>query len=116
MIIGKAETGSLATGTLGAILASTCCVGPLILLSLGIGGAWVSNLALLEPYRWVFLGVAIASLAFAWRKIFRPALVCRPGEVCAQPPARGVYKVAFWCVAALVLLAATFPYMAPLFY
>ena len=31
-------------GTLGAILASSCCIAPLLLLSLGISGAWIGNL------------------------------------------------------------------------
>ncbi|MBS0307555.1 MAG: mercury transporter MerT, partial [Proteobacteria bacterium] len=32
---------SLVVGVLAAIGASVCCVGPLVLLLLGIGGAWV---------------------------------------------------------------------------
>ena len=34
--------GALAAGDLAAILASACCLGPLVLLSLGIGGAWIA--------------------------------------------------------------------------
>ena len=40
--------GSIAAGVLAAIGASVCCVGPLVLLALGISGAWVSNLTALE--------------------------------------------------------------------
>ena len=36
---------------LAAIGASICCVGPLLLLSLGIGGAWVSTLTSMESVR-----------------------------------------------------------------
>ena len=32
---------SLAAGIIAAIGASVCCVGPLLLLALGIGGAWI---------------------------------------------------------------------------
>jgi mercuric ion transport protein len=35
--------GSLVAGALAAIGASVCCVGPLVLLTLGIGGAWASR-------------------------------------------------------------------------
>ena len=38
-------------GALGAILASSCCIVPLLLLSLGISGAWIGNLTALEPYK-----------------------------------------------------------------
>jgi mercuric ion transport protein len=41
--------GALATGGLAAILASTCCLGPLVLVALGVSGAWIGNLTLLEP-------------------------------------------------------------------
>ncbi|MHB1142331.1 MAG: mercuric ion transporter MerT [Sulfuricaulis sp.] len=108
--------GSLATGGLAAILASTCCLGPLVLVSLGLGGAWVSNLTALEPFRPWFLGAALVALFFAWRRIFRPAVACKPGEVCAVPATRRAYKITFWAVAALVAVGIGFPYMAPFFY
>lgn len=41
--------GSLVAGVMSAIAASVCCVGPLLLLALGIGGAWIGNLTALEP-------------------------------------------------------------------
>ena len=83
-------------GGLAAILASTCCLGPLILVMLGISGAWIGNLAVLEPYRPFFIGVALIALAFAWRRIYRPATVCVPGEVCAVPQVRRIYRWIFW--------------------
>lgn len=108
--------GSLVAGGLAAILASVCCLGPLVLISLGFGGAWLSNLTVLEPYRPIFLGVALVALFFAWRRIFRPAMECAPGQICAAPQVRTRYKAIFWVVAALVLLAFVFPYLLPLFY
>jgi len=47
--------GALLTGGLAAILASTCCLGPLVLITLGVSGAWISNLTLLEPYQPLFI-------------------------------------------------------------
>lgn len=108
--------GALVAGGLAAILASTCCLGPLILVMLGISGAWIGNLAVLEPYRPIFIGVALIALAFAWRRIYRPATVCAPGEVCAVPQVRRTYRWIFWIVAALVLVAFAFPYVVPYFY
>ncbi len=108
--------GALAAGGLAAILASTCCLGPLVLITLGFSGAWIGNLTALEPYRPIFIGVALVALFFAWRRIFRSARACAPDDVCAVPQVRTTYKVIFWIVAALVVIALAFPYLAPLFY
>jgi mercuric ion transport protein len=108
--------GALAAGGLAAILASTCCLGPLVLITLGISGAWIGNLTALEPYRPIFIGVAVVALFFAWRRIFRPAQACEPDAVCALPRTRMIYKALFWVVAALVVVALAFPYVVPLFY
>jgi len=105
-------------GVIAAIAASLCCVGPLVLVMLGIGGAWVANLAVLEPFRPYFLGAAVIALFFAWKKIYRTpaAAACTPGSLCAMPQTNRIYKVLFWMVAVLVVLAMVFPYLAPLFY
>lgn len=112
----KSKSGALALGGLAAILASTCCLGPLVLIALGFSGAWIGNLKILEPYRPLFIAVALIALFFAWLRIYRPAEKCLPGEVCALPQAKRLYKSLFWVVAALVLIALSFPYIAPLFY
>jgi mercuric ion transport protein len=112
----RTGTGALAAGGLSALLASACCVGPLVLVSLGLGGAWVSNLTALEPYRPIFLGAALIALILAFRRIYRPAAACKPGEVCAIPRVSRAYKGMFWTVAVLVLFALLSPYLAPLFY
>jgi len=104
-------------GVIAAIAASLCCIGPLVLVMLGIGGAWVSKLSVMEPFRPYALGLAIIFLFFAWKKIYRaPATVCTPGSLCAMPHTNRVYKVLFWSVAALIVLALASPYIAPLFY
>lgn len=112
----KGERGALVAGGLAALLASTCCLGPLVLVTLGVGGAWIGNLTALEPYQPLFLGAALVALFFAHRRIFRPVQDCKPGEVCAVPQVRRGYQVVFWIVAALVIVALAFPYVLPLFY
>lgn len=103
-------------GGLAAILASTCCLGPLVLILLGVSGAWIGNLTAFEPYRPLFIVVAVAALFFASRQIFRPAVACNPGEVCAVPQVRTAYKALFGLAAVLTLIAVSFPFVAPLFY
>jgi mercuric ion transport protein len=108
--------GALFVGGLAAILASTCCLGPLVLVVLGVSGAWIGNLTKLEPYRWYFIGGAVLALFFAGRHIFRPIKPCGPGEVCAMPQTRRVYKILFGIVSVLVLIALVYPYVARFFY
>jgi mercuric ion transport protein len=104
----------LSVGGIAALLAGACCVAPLALVSLGLGGAWLANLQLLEPYRPVFIAVALAALGFAGWRIYRPAPACRPGDICAVPKVRRGYKIGFWIVGALLLGMLGFPYLAPL--
>jgi len=108
--------GSLIAGGIAALLASACCLGPLVLVTLGFSGAWIGNLTALEPYRPWLIGAAVVAMVFAWRQIYRPAGACDPGDICAVPRVRTAYKVIFWIVALLILIAMGFPYVLPLFY
>jgi mercuric ion transport protein len=86
------------------------------LVLLGVSGAWIGNLTKLEPYRLYFVGGALVALFFAGRRIFRPTQSCQPGEICALPQTRRVYRILFAIVAALVLIALVFPYVVRFFY
>lgn len=110
------ESSVLAVGGVAAALASTCCLGPLILVALGFSGAWIGNLAALEPFRPWFIAAAAGALFFAGRRIFRKAEICRPGEICSVPQTRRAYKAIFGIVTALVVIAIVFPYLARFFY
>lgn len=107
---------ALAAGSVAAILASVCCLGPLVLVSLGVSGAWLGNFRVFEPFRPLFLSAAFVALFFAWRRIYRPAVVCKPGEACAASQVRSAYKAIFWGVTALIGGSTFFPYVLPLFY
>jgi mercuric ion transport protein len=107
---------ALFAGGIAAVLASACCLGPLILVTVGVSGAWIGNLTRLEPYRPVFIVIALVALLFAWRNIYRPVQACRPGEVCALPQTRRLYKILFWACVALTLVALVYPFLAKYFY
>lgn len=116
--IGKQEKAglrALMAGGLAALLAATCCVGPLALITLGFSGVWVSKLAALQPYQPLFMGAALVALFFAGKRIWRPAAQCAPGEVCALPQVKRAYQVLFVAVCALLLLALVFPLIADCF-
>jgi mercuric ion transport protein len=108
---------ALAVAALAGIGASLCCVGPLALVTLGVSGAWISNLTLLEPYRWIFAALALGSMGYAWRQIYRAPAAgqCEPGAACASPQASRLQRTLFWIVGLLVLAGLSFPYVAPRF-
>ena len=107
---------TLMAGAGAAIGASLCCVGPLVLVTLGIGGAWVSNLSKLEPLRPFFMVATLGLLTWAWHQLYRTAELCEPGKFCADPRVSQRQRLIFWvaCVGLAVLLM--FPWYASLFY
>jgi mercuric ion transport protein len=108
--------GSLAGGVLAAIGASLCCVAPLVLLALGIGGAWIANLTALEPYRPIFIGLTLLFLGLAFRQLYVTAPACTPGAACADPKVLARQRTVFWVVVVLLAALLATPWLAPLFY
>jgi mercuric ion transport protein len=104
-------------GLLGAVLASACCIAPLVLVTLGISGAWIGNLTVLEPYKPLTSGIAILFIgAGVWHVYFRAKPVCEEGSYCARPQSSRITKTALWGAMVLVLLSITVNWWAPLFY
>lgn len=102
---------------IGVILTSSCCLGPLLLITLGASGAWISNLSALKTYQPVFISVAVAFLALAYWQVYRPKPVdCDDKAYCAKPSSRWVLKGTLWIATVLLLVAVTTDYWAPLFY
>lgn len=101
-----------AGGVLAAIGASSCCVLPLALFSLGVSGAWIGNLTALAPYQPLFVGVAVILIGFGFRQVYRrPAVACAEGD-CATPASHRLAKAGLWTAASLVVAALAFPYLA----
>jgi mercuric ion transport protein len=107
---------SLIAGVLAAIGASVCCVGPLVLLALGIGGTWVGSLTRFEPYRPIFIALTLLFLGLAFRRLYLIPQVCEPGTPCADPRTLRRQRFVFWVVTILVIGLLAVPWLAPLFY
>jgi len=105
---------SLTLGVFAAIGASVCCVGPLVLLALGVGGAWVGNLVAFEPYRPVFIVLTLLFFGLAFRRLYLVKQVCAPNASCAEPMVRTRQRLIFWLAAVLVLGLLCIPLAAPL--
>jgi len=112
------KRGLLATGGLiGALLASTCCIAPLVLVMLGVGGAWVGNLTAMAPYQWLFLLFAVGCLgAGFWHVYMKPKAECVEGSYCAKPRSDLLIKIVLWVGTLLVITAVAVNLLAPLLY
>ena len=111
-----ATPGSVLAVAAAAIGASACCAGPLILVLLGVGGAWGSRLMALEPLQPYFVALALTFFGLASYRLYRIQDACAPGEVCAVPAVRRRQRSIFWVVSALSAALMALPLYAPLFY
>lgn len=103
----------VAGGVLGALAAGSCCIMPLALFMLGIGGAWIGRLTALAPYQPIFIAVTLIFLVTGYYLAYRRrGAACADGKACARPlPRRGV-KLALWGATTLIASAIAFPYAA----
>src|SRR6266404_9033931 len=99
-------------GIFGALAASSCCIVPLILFSLGIGGAWIGNLTALAPYKPLFVAGAAGLLGYGFYAVYwKPASACTDdGAACARPIPNRFVKLALWFAAVLLAAAFAFDY------
>ncbi|ABI66619.1 MULTISPECIES: mercuric transporter MerT family protein [Maricaulis] len=106
-----------AGGIIGAIVASSCCILPLVLVLAGVSGAWIGSLTALDPYKPYFIVVTLAFIgAGFWHVYFKSEPPCEDGSYCAKPQSNIITQIALWVGLAIVLLAATIDWWAPFFY
>jgi len=78
----------------GGVLASSCCLLPVLFISLGLGGAWIGNLQALAPYQPYFFGLAVVSIgAGFW---LSKNSTCTIDGDCAPSSQRQRYKIGLW--------------------
>jgi mercuric ion transport protein len=107
---------ALVGSVLAGIGASACCVGPLLLLSLGIGGAWIAHLTALEPYRPLFIALTVVLLGLAFRKLYLVPQSCKVGDDCVADRTRKTQRVLFWIFVSISLGLVATPWILPLIY
>jgi len=101
---------------LGALAASSCCILPLVLFSLGVSGVWIGHLTRLAPYQPYFIAATGAFLGYGYWLVYRPFKpACAEGTACARPLPRRLVKAGLALAALLVLAALAFDFAAPLF-
>lgn len=114
----RARRGMLAAaGAIGAaFLASLCCVGPLLFVTLGVGAGLATTF---EPLRPVFTGLTLVLLAAgfyivygrrgATRATTESAASCAPDATCAVPRNRTRDKMLLWVATGVAVVFLTFP-------
>lgn len=103
-----------AGGILGALAASSCCILPLVLFSLGISGAWISNFTALAAFKPYFAAGTLALLGYGYYLVYvKPKQACADGS-CARPLPNRLVKSSLWIATVLVVVALAFDYIAPL--
>jgi mercuric ion transport protein len=103
-------------GLVGALAAASCCIMPLVLFGLGVGGAWIGNLTRLAPYQPIFIAASLACLgAGVWLTPRESKRACAEGEACARPVANRLVKAALIVATLLVVAAIGFDFLGLLF-
>ena len=107
---------SVLAGAVAAVGASACCAGPLLLVLLGVGGAWGAQLAAVGAYQPWFMTATLAFLGYAFYRLYLRPAHCSPSNTCAMPATRSRQKALFWVVSALAVALVGLPLYAPVFY
>jgi len=112
----RRQTLIAAGGLLGALAASSCCILPLALFSLGVSGAWIGNFTQLAPYQPYFIVGTIGLLGYGYWLVYRSSkLACADGEACARPLPNRLVRAGLILATILVAAALGFDFLAPLF-
>jgi mercuric ion transport protein len=101
-------------GLLGALAASSCCILPLVLFSVGVSGDWIGHLTRLAPYQPYVLSATLACLGTGYWRVYRTAS-CAKGEACAAPVPNRFVKASLIVAAVLMIAALGLDFFAPLF-
>ena len=107
----RLESAATAGSVVSGILASACCIGPLVFALLGISGAAIAQR--FAPFRPYLLVATYALLGGAFYLTYRPQQrVCGPEGACEMPRANRVGRAMLWIAAIVVVLATAFPWYA----
>lgn len=112
----KLAAASIGTAIVAAFVSSLCCIGPLVLAALGLGGAGL--LVMLEAYRPYLAAVTLGLLGAGYHLTYRRPTSAAPGATrspacdCAVPKAHRLGRVALWVATVVVAVLLAFPYLA----
>lgn len=110
------QTGLLAGASIASsVLASACCIVPLVLFSLGIGGAWIANLTALAPYKPFFVLIAAGLILFGFISMHRRRRrSCDVYGYCATALSVRITNAALWSSTLLLMAVLLWSYLLPI--
>ncbi len=104
-------------GALGTSLtAGLCCIGPLVVVSLGLGGAWLSAVNVFTPYRNYLIVLTLVMLGYSFFRLYIKPPACGEGEGCILPRTLVLQRTLFWIITILALSFMTFPWYEDLIF
>ncbi|WP_334180368.1 mercuric transporter MerT family protein [Pseudoxanthomonas sp.] len=94
-----------------AVGASVCCVLPLVLVLMGISGAWIANLTALDAWRPWLSALTVLCLGWAFWTLYRSdAQRCSTEGACMDPVLLRRRRRWFWIASGVIVLLLLFPY------
>jgi mercuric ion transport protein len=114
-VSNSASSKPLLAAILAATGASACCILPLVLLTLGIGGAWMSNLTAMQPYSPYLSGLTLLILAWIFYTLYVKKSDCNEQaneQVCRTPDSLKRQRRSFWIISFVLCTMLAFPYYA----
>jgi mercuric ion transport protein len=112
----KLAGASIGAAIVAAFASSLCCIGPLVLAALGLGGAGL--LVKLEASRPYLAALTVGLLGAGFYLTYRrprpagPNASGSPACDCAVPTAHRFGRVALWVATVVVAVFLAFPYLA----
>jgi mercuric ion transport protein len=106
----RAENAAALGSVMSALLASACCIGPLVFAVLGISGAAAAQR--FEPLRPYLLVLTYGLLGGAFYSAYGRRPACAPTDACAMPRASRFARAMLWVAAVVAVLATAFPWYA----
>ena len=101
-------------GLLGALTASSCCILPVVLFSLGISGAWIANFTQLAPYQPIFVAATVGFLGTGYWLVYRSSRqACAGDHACARQLPKRVVMAVLVAATIIVIAAFGFDFVAP---
>ncbi len=101
---------TVAGAVVSGLLASLCCIGPLLLAALEIGGAGL--LARFDSYRPAFTAATFALLGVGfWLAYRKPKVIEGDACGCEYPKANRLGRALLWIAAAVAIVFWAAPYI-----
>ena len=111
----KSENKLVSAGLLSAIIASLCCITPVLALIAGTSGI-ASTFSWIEPFRPYLIGLTILVLGFAWYQKLKPKKDIDCECDTEEKPKFMQSKTFLGIVTAFAIVMLAFPYYSGIFY